>query len=98
MFRFKLNCSVIWVRPKVLVELKESSPAMVEKFFSRGVETDDAMVSALAPGKLALSVMVGKSTVGRSLTGRDLYPRMPKMRIPSITSVVVTGRRMKSAE
>ena len=45
---------------------------MVEKFFSSGVATDDAMFSALAPGKLALTVMVGKSTVGRSLTGSDL--------------------------
>src|SRR6266498_4175486 len=76
----------------------ESRPAMVEKFFSSGVATPDAIVSALAPGKLALTVMVGKSTVGRSLTGRDLYPMMPKMRIPSMTRVVVTGRRMKSAE
>jgi hypothetical protein len=45
---------------------------MVEKFFSSGVATEDAMVSALPPGKLALTVMVGKSTVGKSLTGRDL--------------------------
>jgi hypothetical protein len=30
------------------------------------------MVSALAPGKLALTVIVGKSTVGKSLTGSDL--------------------------
>ena len=45
---------------------------MVEKFFSSGVATPDAMVSALAPGKLALTVIVGKSTVGKSLTGSDL--------------------------
>jgi hypothetical protein len=43
-------------------------------------------------------VIVGKSTVGRSLTGRDLYPMRRKMKIPSITSVVVTGRRMNSLE
>ena len=43
---------------------------MVEKFFSSGVATPDAIVSALAPGKFALTVMVGKSTVGRSLTGK----------------------------
>ena len=72
MFRLKLNCSVICVRPNVLVELIESSPAIVEKFFSSGVATEEAMVSALAPAKLALTVMVGKSTVGRSLTGERL--------------------------
>ena len=72
MFRLRLNCNVICVRPNVLVELMESSPAMLEKFFSSGVATPYAMVSALAPGKLALTVIVGKSTVGKSLTGSDL--------------------------
>ena len=76
----------------------ESRPAMVEKFFSSGVATPEAIVSGLAPGRLALTVMVGKSTVGRSLTGSDLYPKAPKIRIPTITSVVVTGRRMNSPE
>jgi hypothetical protein len=89
---------VICVRPRELVELIESSPAMVEKFFSSGVATEDAMVSGLAPGRLALTVMVGKSTVGRSLTGSDLYPMMPNIKIPIMTRVVVTGLRMKSAE
>src|SRR5688500_20369691 len=98
MLRLMLNWSVIWVRPSVLVELMESSPAVVVKFFSRGVATEEAIVSALAPGKLALTVMVGKSTVGRSLTGSDLYPMMPKIRIPTITRVVVTVRRMKSQD
>jgi hypothetical protein len=71
---------------------------MVEKFFSRGVATDAAIVSGLAPGKVALTVIVGKSTVGRSLTARDLYAMMPNMRIPSITNVVVTGLRIKSPD
>src|SRR5581483_8591996 len=72
MLRFRVNCNVICVRPRVLVELMESRPAMVEKFFSSGVATEDAMVSALAPGRLALTVIVGKSTVGKSLTASDL--------------------------
>ena len=70
--RLRINCRVICVRPKVLVELIESRPAMVEKFFSSGVATEDAMVSALAPARLALTVIVGKSTVGKSLTGKAL--------------------------
>ena len=54
----------------MLVELIELNPEMVENCFSSGVATDDAMVSGLAPGRLALTTMVGKSTLGRSLTGR----------------------------
>jgi hypothetical protein len=43
--------------------------AMVDSCFSSGVATAAAIVSALAPGRLAETVMVGKSTVGRSETG-----------------------------
>ena len=42
---------------------------MVENWFSSGVATADAMVSGLAPGRLAVISSVGKSTFGRSLTG-----------------------------
>ena len=73
-------------------------PAIVENCFSSGVATADAIVSGLAPGRLALTVIVGKSTVGRSLTGSRRYAVMPKKRIPVITSTVVTGRRMNSSE
>src|SRR3989338_9276883 len=68
--RLKLNWSVIWLRPSVLVELMVSTPAMVENCFSSGVATVAAMVSGLAPGRLAVTEIVGKSTVGSSLTGR----------------------------
>ena len=44
-------------------------PAIVENCFSSGVATAAAIVSGLAPGRLALTEIVGKSTVGRSLTG-----------------------------
>ena len=46
-------------------------PAMVENCFSKGVATEEAMVSGLAPGREALTWIVGKSTFGRSLTGRN---------------------------
>src|SRR5690349_4513671 len=39
--------------------------------------------------------MVGKSMFGRSLTGSRRYAMMPKTRMPAISSVVITGRRMK---
>ena len=41
--------------------------------------------------------MVGKSTVGRSLTGSCRYAIAPNTMMPSMISVVVTGRLMKSA-
>src|SRR5215472_13569047 len=61
--RERLNWMVMAVEPKVLVEVIESIPAMVENCFSSGVATDDAMVSGLAPGNEALTCMVGKSTL-----------------------------------
>ena len=56
----------------------ESRPAIVENCRSRGVATADAMVSGLAPGRLAVTWIVGKSTFGRSLTGRSLYAAYPE--------------------
>ena len=57
------------VLPCALVELIDVTPAIVENCFSSGVATEAAIVSGLAPGRPALTWMVGKSTVGRSLTG-----------------------------
>ncbi len=69
MLRERLNCKLIWTEPSEDEEVIESSPAMLENSASRGVATDEAMVPGLAPGKLALTVIVGNSTLGRSLTG-----------------------------
>ena len=85
------------VRPSALVDVMESTPAMVLNCFSSGVATADAMVSGLAPGRLAEIWIVGKSTLGRSLTGRTRYAVIPKNRMPSMTKVVMTGRRIKSS-
>ncbi len=68
-FRLRLNCRVMLVWPRVLVDVIESMPAIVENCFSRGVATADAMVSGLAPGRSAPTWIVGKSTFGRSFTG-----------------------------
>ncbi len=69
MSRERLNWRVIWLTPRALTEVMESTPAMVENCRSRGVATAEAMVSGLAPGRLAMTRRVGKSTLGRSLTG-----------------------------
>ena len=97
MLRLRSNCSVMLVPPCELVELIAFRPAMVANCFSSGSATDEAIVSGLAPGRLALTWMVGKSTVGRSLTGSWRYDIVPNTMMPRMMSVVVTGRRMKIA-
>ena len=59
MFRLRANCRVIEVLPWLLVEVIVSTPGMVENCFSSGVATEEAIVSGLAPGRLALTEMVG---------------------------------------
>src|SRR6516164_1594026 len=68
--RSRANCSVTLLWPRELDEVMLSRPAMVVNCRSRGAATDDAMVSGLAPGRLASTWRVGKSMLGRSLTGR----------------------------
>ena len=69
--RFRSNSSVICVEPSELTEVIDSSPAIIENWFSSGVATDAPIVSGLAPGSCAVTSSVGKSTFGRSLTGSD---------------------------
>src|SRR5574337_171635 len=59
MFRLRSNCRLICVLPCVLVDDMESRPAIVENCRSSGVATEEAMVSGLAPGRFAITVMVG---------------------------------------
>ena len=68
--RLRSNCRVICVDPSEFTEVIESMPAMVVNWRSSGVATDEAMVDGSAPGRLAETLMVGKSTLGRSLTGK----------------------------
>ena len=69
MLRSSVNCSVIEVLPSPLHDVMATRPGMAANCSSSGVATDVAMVSGLAPGRLAKTVMVGKSTSGRAATG-----------------------------
>ena len=60
------------VVPSELCEVISVTPAMWPNCRSSGVATEEAMISALAPGRLALTEMVGKSTWGKGDTGRTL--------------------------
>src|SRR5258705_5132010 len=84
--------------PRPLVEVISVTPAMWPNWRSRGVATEDAMISALAPGRLALTEMVGKSTCGNGDTGSTWNAIAPAIATAIVSSVVATGRRMNGAE
>src|ERR1700746_3871176 len=69
--RLRLNWIVMLVSPREFVDVIESMPGVVENCFLTGVATARAIVSGLAPGREALTKIVGKSTFGKSLTGRS---------------------------
>src|SRR5271166_5201876 len=66
--RSRTNCMVMPMLPRTLEEVIESRPGTVENWRARGVATEAAMVSGLAPGRAAWTWRVGKSMLGRSLT------------------------------
>src|SRR5882724_10705631 len=96
--RVRSNWRVIEVEPSELTEVIESTPEIPLNCRSRGVATEEAMVAGDAPGKLALTLSVGKSTLGRSATGSELYARTPNNAIANISRLVATGRRMNISE
>src|ERR1700710_601918 len=80
------------------VEDIDEMPAMVDNWRSMMPATEAAMVSALAPGKVAVTAMVGKSTLGSADTGSSRKPNTPNAMIEAVISVVMTGRRIQSSE
>ena len=72
MLRFRSNCIVMFVEPSELVDVISVTPAMRPNWRSSGVATDEAIVSGLAPGRPAPTLIVGNSTCGRGETGRNL--------------------------
>src|SRR5258707_11718081 len=89
---------VMEVVPRPLLEVISVTPAMWPNWRSRGVATEEAMISALAPGRLPLTEMVGKSTCGKGETGRTVKAIAPAMAMATVRRVVATGRWMNGAE
>jgi hypothetical protein len=56
------------------------------------------MVSGLAPGSDAETLMVGKSTFGSGATGKNMYAAIPAIRIAAASSEVAMGLWMNGAE
>ncbi|MCY1352568.1 hypothetical protein D9M69_388750 [compost metagenome] len=98
MFFDSSNCTTMVVLPSELLEVIWVIPEMRPSERSSGVATDDAMVSGLAPGIAACTMMVGKSTLGSGATGSRPNERMPASSIARVSSVVATGRRMNGRE
>src|SRR4029079_9967003 len=96
--RARSNWIVTRVEPSELREVSSAPPAFPPSGRSSGAATVAAIVSGSAPGRLAVTLMVGKSTVGMLATGRKRYATMPKSSRPMASSVVPTGRRMKGSE
>src|ERR1700746_1322429 len=94
MLRLRSNCTVIDDCPSEEVDTIEEMPAMVASWRSIGAATEAAMVSALAPGKVAVMLMVGKSTAGSAATGSKRKAKIPNTMNDAVISVVMTGRRM----
>ena len=63
---------VIVVVPSELADVISEMPAMRLNCRSSGVAMADATISGLAPGRLALTEMVGKSTCGSGDTGNPV--------------------------
>src|SRR6516162_4574647 len=98
MSRPRSNCMVMEVVPRELEEVISVRPAMWPNWRSRGAATEDAMISALAPGRIAATAIVGKSTCGNGETGSTVKATAPAMATATVNSVVATGRRMNGAE
>ena len=65
---------MIRVEPWLLRLVISLTPAMAPSARSSGVATVDAIVSGLAPGRLASTVITGKSICGSGETGSKPKP------------------------
>src|SRR5262245_56550631 len=98
MSRARSNWSVIPAAPRKLTDVISVTPAMRPNWRSSGVATAEAMVSGLAPGRPAKTVIVGKSTCGSGATGRTRNAITPAMTSAIVMRVVPTGRRTNGVE
>gem|GEM_PF-5961553 len=89
---------MIRVEPWLLRLVIWLTPAILPSERSSGVATLDAMISGLAPGRLACTVITGKSIFGSGETGSKVKLTPPSRRIARLSSMVATGRAMNGAE
>jgi hypothetical protein len=86
------------VVPKKLDDVISVMPAILPNCLSSGVATEEAMISGAAPGRLAATETVGKSTCGSEETGSTRNATAPASVIAMVRSVVATGRWINGEE
>ena len=84
------------VEPTELRDVISVTAAMAPRCRSSGVATLVDMVSGLAPAMLAVTAMVGISTLGSGETGNNVSAPSPASAMPAARSVVAMGRLMKA--
>ena len=82
---------MIEVVPSADVDVIDVMPAMVESCRSIGPATEAAIVSGLAPGKVAVIWIVGKSTAGNAATASSRYAKAPKTISDAVISEGLQG-------
>src|ERR1700737_4824533 len=96
--RSRPNVSWMFVLPTLLRDVMSSTSAIAPRCRSRGVATELAITSGLAPGSEALTKIAGASIFGRGATGSSVKATMPQRATPNVNKVVATGLEMKGAE
>src|SRR5699024_755856 len=96
MSRFKSNIKEIRVDPSELREVICANPEIAPNDCSSGVATLEAIVSGLAPGRLAVTVIMGKSICGNGATGKKRRANTPIAIMARQIRVLATGRKIKT--
>src|ERR1700759_3069432 len=86
------------VLPTLLREGMSSTSGMAPRCRSRGVATELAMTSGLAPGSDAVTKIAGASILGRGATGRSPKAAMPHKAAPNVNRIVATALRIRGPE
>ena len=73
-------------------------PSIVENSFSKGSATEEAIFSGEAPGRVALTEIIGVLKLGSAATGILKYAIVPAITIATDSKTVMTGRRMHNSE
>src|SRR5665213_357356 len=86
------------VDPTEEEEVISVTSAICPRWRSSGLATVVATSCGLAPGSVALTEIVGKSTCGNGETGSLKNATAPAAASPNVSKVVATGRRMKGVD
>ena len=94
-FRPRSNWIVIEVAPSALNDVIWVTSANWPSWRSSGAATVEAIVSGLAPARVAVTCIVGKSTCGKAATGRSGNAAIPSIASAAATKDVAMGRRSR---